>query len=128
MDVSVFFAQLWGGFYLVFGALFIVTGQLGRTIEMTDDRAFVVSTGYVTFFLGLVTIILHNIWVADWRVIITLLGWTTLLKAIQKIAFPEFIHTQAQRFRRGQHLSGAFLLLLGAYLLWMGHKGTGRWL
>jgi len=40
---------------------------------MTDDKAFVISTGYITLLMVLVTVILHNIWVADWRVVITII-------------------------------------------------------
>ena len=119
MDVSIFFAQLWGSFFVIFGLLSIITGQLGKTIEMTDNKAFVISTGYITLLMGLVTVILHNVWVADWRIVITILGWTTVIKGIQKIGFPEFIHKQAQRFKKGQILSAAILILLGAWLLWM---------
>lgn len=117
MDMTLFFAQLWGSFFLVFGALFIITGQLGKTIEMTDDKAFVISTGYITFLMGLVTVILHNIWVWDWPVLITALAWSTLIKGIMKIGFPEQIHRQAQRFRKKQALSAVFLIILGAWLL-----------
>ena len=38
MDITTFFARLYGAFYIVFGLLFIVTRQLGRTIEMTEAR------------------------------------------------------------------------------------------
>jgi len=119
MDISIFFAQLWGSFFIIFGLLFIITRQLGKTIEMTDDKAFVISTGYITMLMGLVTVILHNLWVADWRIVITVLGWSTLIKGIMKIGFPEQIHKQAQRFKQKQWLSAIFLLLLGAWLLWM---------
>jgi hypothetical protein len=98
--------------------LFIITGQLGKTIEMTDDKKFVISTGYITLLMGLVTVILHNIWVADWRVAITILGWSTLIKGIMKISFPEIIHKQAQRFQKKQLFSAAFMILLGAWLFW----------
>jgi len=86
---------------------------------MTDDPAFVISTGYFTLILGLVTVILHNVWVADWRVIITFLGWSTLIKGIMKIGFPEEIHKQAQRFKKKQEYSAVFLLILGVGLLYM---------
>lgn len=119
MEISIFFAQLWGGFFVIFGLLFIITGQLGKTIEMTDDKAFVISTGYITLLMGLVTVILHNVWVADWRVIITILGWSTLIKGIMKIGFPEQIHKQAQRFKKKQMFSAIFLILVGVWLLWM---------
>jgi hypothetical protein len=119
MDVSVFFARLWGSFEIIFGLLFIITGQLGKTIEMTDNKAFVISTGYITLLMGLVTVILHNIWVPDWRVVITILGWSTVIKGIMKIGFPEHIHKQAQRFKKKQMFSAAFLILLGAWLFWV---------
>ena len=117
MDTTIFLAQLWGSFYIIFGALFIITGQLGRTIEMTDNRAFVISTGYITLLMGLVTVILHNVWVDDWRLAVTLLGWATLLKGIMKVGFPEQIQKHAQRFKKKQLLSAVFLILLGAWLL-----------
>lgn len=120
IGISIFFAKLWGAFFVVFGALSIITGQLGRTIEMTDDKAFVISTGYTSFLMGLVTVILHNVWVWDWPVAITILGWSTMIKGITKIGFPGTIHNQAQKFRKNQWLSAAFLLILGAWLLWMG--------
>ncbi|MBW2970507.1 hypothetical protein KY319_05275 [Candidatus Woesearchaeota archaeon] len=119
MDISIFFARLWGSFFIIFGLLFIITRQLGKTIEMTKDKAFVISTGYITLIMGLVTVILHNVWVADWRVVITVLGWSTLIKGIMKIGFPEHIRKQAQRFKKKQVLSAIILLFLGAWLFWM---------
>ncbi len=119
MEITIFFARLWGSFFVIFGTLLIVTGQLGKTIEMTDDRAFVISTGYITLLLGLVTVILHNVWVAEWPVVITLLGWSTVIKGIMKIGFPEHIHKQAQRFKKKQAVSAGFLILLGVWLFWM---------
>ena len=123
IDISHFFAQLWGSFFVVFGVLFIVTRQLGRTIEMTDDKAFVISTGYITFLMGLVTVLLHNIWVWDWRVTITVLAWSTVIKGITKIGWPDTIHQQAQRFKNRQWLSAVILLVFGVWLLWKGFSG-----
>ena len=119
MEISIFFARLWGSFFIIFGLLFIITRQLGKTIEMTDNKAFVISTGYITLLMGLVTVILHNVWVADWRVAITILGWSTLIKGIMKVGFPEQIHKQAQRFKKKQMVSTIILLILGAWLLWV---------
>lgn len=117
MEISIFFARLWGGFFVIFGSLFILSRQLGKTIEMTDDKAFVISTGYITMLMGLVTVILHSVWVLDWRIVITVLGWSTLIKGISKIGWPEQIHKQAQRFKKKQGLSALFIILLGLWLL-----------
>ena len=104
---------------MILGALSVGAGLLGRIIKMTDDKAITVSTGYITFLLGLVTVVLHNIWVMDWRVAITILGWTTLFKGITKIAFPEHVNKRAQTFKSMQALWGGVIFLLGAWLFWM---------
>lgn len=122
IEISIFFARLWGSFFLIFGLLFIITRQLGKTIEMTDNKAFVISTGYITLLMGLVTVILHNVWAFNWKVAITILGWSTLIKGIMKIGFPEHIHKQAQRFKKKQIVSAIFLILLGVLLMWMSFK------
>ena len=119
MDMTIFFARLWGSFFIIFGFLFIITKQLGKTIEMTDDKAFVISTGYITLLMGLITVILHNVWVASWEVVITILGWSTVIKGIMKIGFPEKIRKEAQRFKKKQAVSAVILLILGAWLMWM---------
>jgi len=119
METTVFFARLWGSFLIIFGALAVVVGQLGRTIDMTEDRAFVISTGYTSLLMGLVTVILHNVWVWEWPLAITVLGWGTLIKGITKVGFPQVIHQRAQRFRKNQWVSATFLMLAGAWLLWM---------
>jgi len=86
---------------------------------MTEEKAITVSTGYITFLLGLVTVILHNLWASDWRVVITVLGWVTLLKGIMKMGFPEHVHKRAQLFKNQQTLWGFIIFLFGAWLFWM---------
>jgi hypothetical protein len=118
MDITIFFARFYGGFFLIFGLLFILARFLGRVIEMTDDKAFVISTGYLTLMLGLATVILHNVWVADWPVAITILGWSTFIKGIMKVGFPGQINRQAQAFKKKQWLSAILLILMGGGLIW----------
>ncbi|MBU0636400.1 hypothetical protein KKE06_05225 [Candidatus Micrarchaeota archaeon] len=119
LDISLILARFLGGFFLIFGLLFILTRQLGKTIEMTEDKSFVIATGYITLLMGLGTVVLHNLWVADWRIIITLLGWFTLIKGILKVGFPEVIHKQSQMFKAKQSISTVILALLGLWLIWM---------
>ncbi|MFH1391886.1 MAG: hypothetical protein ABIH20_06245 [Candidatus Diapherotrites archaeon] len=120
LEISFALARFWGLFYIIFSLLFIVTQQLGKTIEMTDDKKFVIATGYSTLLMGLGTVAIHNIWVWDWPVAITILGWGTVMKGIHKIGFPESIHEKAQMFKNKQFFSTLFLLLLGIWLSWIG--------
>ena len=119
LEISVILAQFWGSLFIILGLLSFRTKLLGKTIKRTENMMFTVSTGYVTLILGLGTVILHNIWVFDWTVIITILGWCTLIKGILKMGFPEHVHKQARNFKNRQDIESLVLALFGAWLLWM---------
>lgn len=119
-DISIILARFWGSLFIILGLLSLVAHFLGRVIGYTEDKSITVSTGYITFLLGLITVVLHNVWVADWRVSITILGWVTLLKGIEKIGFPGRIHMRAQMFAKTQTLWSMIIVLIGAWFFWMG--------
>lgn len=119
MDISVFLARFWGSLFLILGLSSISAKFLGRVIQYTEDKTITVSTGYITFLLGLATVVAHNFWVADWRVAITLLGWTTLFKGIEKIIFPNRVNQKAQMFKAGQLFWGLIIFLIGAFYYWI---------
>ena len=119
MEVSIFLARFWGSLFMILGASTIGAKFLGRVINYTEDKTITVSTGYITFLLGLATVTAHNIWVSDWRIAVTILGWTTLLKGIEKIAFPGRVNKVAQKFKSQQTLWGFVIFLMGAWLFWM---------
>lgn len=104
---------------MILGLGSILVKFLGRVIKYTEDRTITVSTGYITFLLGLVTVTLHNIWTVDWKLAITILGWTTLLKGIEKIAFPDRVNKIAQVFVGKQKLWGFVIFLIGAFYFWL---------
>ena len=89
MDTSIFLAQFFGWYMIIMGVIILVRGEafLEELLKEIEDKGFLLLGGYLTLFLGLGMVILHNIWTEDWRVIITILGWLTLLKGILLIAF-----------------------------------------
>jgi len=119
MEVTIFLARFWGSLFIILGLSSVFAGFLGRVIKYTEDKTITISTGYITFLLGLATVVAHNIWVWDWRVAITILGWVTLFKGIEKIAFPGRVNKKAQMFKKMQWLWGAIIFLIGAWFFWM---------
>jgi hypothetical protein len=119
MEISIFFARFWGSLFIILGLSTVGAKFLGRVIKYTEDKTITISTGYITFLLGLVAVILHGIWTADWRIAVTLLGWITLFKGITKIAFPERVNKRAQLFKNRQSWWGGVILLIGAWYFWM---------
>jgi hypothetical protein len=119
MEISMYLARFWGSLFIILGLGSVLVKFLGRVIQYTEDKTITVSTGYITFLLGLVTVTLHNIWVADWRVAITILGWTTLIKGIEKITFPGRVNKAAQLFKGGQIFWGCIIFLIGVFYFWI---------
>ena len=118
-EITIYLARFWGSLFMILGFSSIMAGFLGRVIKYTDDKTITISTGYITFLLGLVTVVLHNLWVFDWRIAITILGWVTLCKGIMKVAFPQHIHKKAQMFKKQQWFWGAIIFFIGAWFFWM---------
>ncbi len=119
MEISIYLARFWGSLFMILGLMSVGARLLGRIIEYTEDKTITISTGYITFLLGLITVTLHNVWVADWRVAITILGWTTLLKGIEKIGFPDRVNKKAQMFKNGQIFWGLVIFLIGVFYYWI---------
>ncbi|MCU0653080.1 MAG: hypothetical protein MUD10_02365 [Candidatus Pacebacteria bacterium] len=119
MEEVIFLARFWGSLFMVLGGLSVGAKFLGRVINYTEDKTVTISTGYITFLLGLMTVVAHNVWVADWRVAVTILGWVTLFKGIEKIAFPERVNKKAQMFKRLSGLWGLVIFIIGAWFFWM---------
>lgn len=119
MEISTFLARFWGSLFIILGLSTISANFLGRVIHYTEDKTITVSTGYITFLLGLFTVVAHSLWVFDWRIAITILGWITLMKGIEKIVFPERVHKAAQLFKGQKVLWGSVIFLIGAWFFWM---------
>jgi hypothetical protein len=88
---TVFSAQFWGWLSLITAIVYLARGNpfLDELLRMHEDKGFVFLSGWVLLAMGLITIILHNVWVADWRVIITITGWASVFKGITRMGFPE---------------------------------------
>jgi hypothetical protein len=119
MEISIYLARFWGSLFIILGLMSVGAKLLGRIIKYTEDKTITISTGYITFLLGLITVVLHNIWAADWRVAVTILGWVTLLKGIEKIGFPNRVNKKAQMFKGGQIFWGFVILLIGIFYFWI---------
>ena len=54
------------------------------------EDQFMIILSILGIIIGLLHILAHNLWVMDWRILITLFGWFSLMKGISQFAFPGF--------------------------------------
>jgi hypothetical protein len=123
---SIFLAKLIGPLSLVLGLGVLFNRDAVRAIleELIRSRALLFVLGLITFPAGLAIVLIHNVWVADWPVIITIVGWFMALSGAIRIVAPEGAIRYGRRAyeRPGGALFGAAIwLALGLILTFFGY-------
>ncbi len=91
MVSSIFLAKFWGWFFILFFFLFILyPKRIKQMFSFAKDDKFIIILSILGIIMGLLNILAHNLWVKDWRIIITLFGWFSLIKGVSIFAFPGF--------------------------------------
>ena len=90
--------------------------------DLANSKGLLWITGFITFVMGTVIVALYNVWSADWRVLVTLLGWLTVIKGAVIMLFPSSMMLFYRRFLSNHLLtySGIYALILGGLLLFLG--------
>ncbi len=126
MQTSVFLAQLIGPLFLVMGLGMLINaeGYRGMAHEFLASRALIYIAGLMAFVPGLAIVLLHNVWAFDWRLIITLLGWLSLIGGVFRLLFPRQVTAIGTTMlaRRNFLMGGGIAALaLGAILTIIGY-------
>ncbi len=90
MDISLFLAKVFGVYFIVTGvAVPLRRKELIPAIEqLFDDRPLVYIMSVFAFVVGLLAVVSHNVWVAGWPVVLTILAWLIFLEAIAYLLLP----------------------------------------
>jgi hypothetical protein len=128
MQTSTFLAKLIGPVILLMGLVVVLDPRRMRTMarEMLQGEAFIFFAGLLSLPIGLAMVNSHNIWVWDWRVAITILGWMSLLAGIARIGLGSQVRsigTAMVDSKIGLAVSGVLMGLVGAWLTWVGYLG-----
>jgi hypothetical protein len=123
---STFLAKLIGPLALALGLGVLFNRDAVRAVldEFIRNRAILFLAGLITFPAGLAIVLTHNIWVADWPLIITIVGWLTMFSGAVRIVAPEGAIRYGRRAydRPGGPLFGALVwLALGIVLTFFGY-------
>jgi uncharacterized protein YjeT (DUF2065 family) len=125
MDASIFLARMLGLFFLVMGVGIVAGMQNYRAMaeEFLKSRALIYVAGLLAFLPGLAIVLTHNLWVGDWRVIITIFGWLGLIGGAFRLLFPMQVREiGSAMLRNGQALriAGVVIVVIGAVLAYFG--------
>lgn len=126
MPTSIFLAKLIGPILLAIGLGLLANGAAYRklTNEFLHSRALICLSGLISMAAGLAVVLTHNVWTADWRVLITLLGWLALIGGALRLIVPQELQTIGKWFTARSAAfttAGAVWLAVGAVLSFFGY-------
>ncbi len=124
MDISTFLAQFWGWYLLIF--FFVLSFNPIRIKQIFidfSDQKFSIITAFLAIIMGLISILLHNVWEPDWRFLITALGWTSLFFGLAVFIFPNPSRKRLEVINvKLVQVIYVLLFLIGIFLLNMGYQ------
>ena len=126
MTTSQFIAGLIGPLFMAIAAFMVIRRDSFQEFAKAAayDRPLIFLAGGILLVSGLAIVQVHNLWVSDWRVIITLLGWLCVLGGLIRIFSPEFARSIVDEIKPGHPaivITGAAYFALGAFLTAKAH-------
>ena len=89
---------------------------------LTDDSLLVLS-GIIALLFGAFVVAIHNIWFLGWPLLITLLGWWSVIKGVLLLSSPKvasFFSFFVDRELKFYRTIGLISALVGILFLWLG--------
>lgn len=122
------FAKILGIYFFALGIAFFINTERFKNIykQVSKDENFLFLGAVLAMLIGAVVISLHNIWAWDWPVIITILGWWSLIKGFALFAYPGFINYFSfieNRSTMFYKITSLVYALVGLFLLYKGFEG-----
>ena len=124
METSIFLAKVIGLVSVISTAAVLIRYKesLALEEEAVKSPAIIYLSGFAFLILGVLLIVSHSVWVFDWRLVITVLGWSILLKGAGRIFFPSAVRRMIEKKRNNRSflLAEVVVFLFGLYLLYYG--------
>ncbi|MGO8918130.1 MAG: hypothetical protein ACLQJR_19690 [Stellaceae bacterium] len=127
MQPAVFIARLTGPTLVVIGVgvLLNEANYAAMITEAAHSPTLIYLSGLLTLPLGLAILNVYRAWTADWRVIVTILGWLLAIGGVIRIVLPQFTATLATALystSAGLTVFAVVVLVLGGYLSFEGYR------
>lgn len=93
MNTSTLLSQIIGPFFIITAfSLIINTSNYKKMLKnIWKEPLLLYLSGFISFVIGMLIIVFHNIWESNWYILITILWYLATIKWIWLIMFPDFI-------------------------------------
>jgi hypothetical protein len=126
MQTSLFLARLIGPVMLVIGLAVFANARGFRDMaeEFLVSRALMFLSGFLLMPAGLAIVLVHNVWTADWRVLITIFGWLNVIGGALRLFGPPLLVKTGKAMLKQPHftpIAAAIWVVLGLLFCFFGY-------
>ncbi|TRZ47736.1 hypothetical protein D4Q80_04865 [bacterium] len=126
MGTSIFLAKFLGPYCIIVaaGALFNLKTYQKVMEDFFKNSALIYLGGIIALLFGLLIVLFHNVWVASYAVIITILGWLGIIKGTWLIILPNTVAKITESYQKNVVLLVVHLVIilaLGVFLTVIGY-------
>ena len=126
METSVFIAKLFAVAYVVVGlGVLFNPGHYKKVFDdMMKSSSFIYLGGVMALIAGFLILNVHNVWVKDWTVVITVFGWLALVKGVLLLVVPQPLLKFSQVLLKKLWIVGIGALAMGVVFGYFGFYGS----
>ena len=126
MEISILFARFLGPLFIIItvGVLLNLKNYQKMMEDFFKNSALIYIGGVMALVFGILVVMFHNVWVLNWTVIITILGWSSLIKGILLIVFPNMLFKMTEMCRKNTAVLAIHVVIicaLGIFLMITGY-------
>lgn len=125
MDTTQFLAQIWGPVLIAVGlGIHLSPAYYARIYHDLEKETLALFTfGIFAMAIGILQASVHTLWGSVPQIVVTLLGWGALVKGAAFLIAPKLVDRGGDWAVNSRLLPyvGALVLLLGAYVSWVGY-------
>ncbi|MCP4072836.1 MAG: hypothetical protein GY742_14035 [Hyphomicrobiales bacterium] len=125
MEISVFLARIIGPLFVLIGVGVLLNikhykAMIGTFINNPELYYF---SGAMAFVAGMAIVLNHNLWTTDWRMVITVLGWISIVKGVMRILLPEIGQRMAHKYAQSNWILNGGSIVLVTVGTWLAYEG-----
>jgi hypothetical protein len=124
MDISIFLSKALGVYLLIVGSGMLINKKIRSIfLEILNNHTLLYVSDFMGLIIGILIVCSHNLWVEDWRLIITLIGWLALVKGTLRVVFPHLGNTffiKWMECNAAYYISVVGMIIAGAILYYNG--------
>ncbi len=124
MELSLLLGKVVGIYLLVMGISLLIRKETWMHVvkKYTKNSALMMAVATAELIVGLLIVLTHNIWVNDWVVVVTVIGWLMFIEGVVYLLLPvETMKKLVKSFNKPAYykVCGIIALVLGILLTYI---------